>query len=67
MTYASFNRFAEPFINVNHHVVYFSSVEQGLFDHVMTEVMRGKTWPIPPMMTENMVDYMKKQAAEHRD
>ncbi len=67
MTYASFNRFAQPYIDVNHHVVYFSSVEQGLFDHVMTEVMRGKTWPIPPMMTENMVDYMKKQAAEHRD
>ncbi|MHB1644593.1 MAG: ubiquinol oxidase subunit II, partial [Acidithiobacillus sp.] len=38
-----------------------------LFDHVVDEVMKGKTWPIPPMMTENMVAYMQKQNAEHRD
>lgn len=67
MTYASFNRYAQPYINVKHHVAYFSSVESGLFDHVMDEVMKGKTWPIPPMMTENMVAYMHKQSAEHRD
>ncbi len=67
MTYADFNRFAEPYINVNHHVVYFSSVQPGLFDHLMEDVMQGKTWPLPPMMTENMVDYLKKQAAQHRD
>ncbi|WP_414041057.1 COX aromatic rich motif-containing protein [Acidithiobacillus sp. M4-SHS-6] len=67
MSYASFNRFAQPYVDVHHHVLYFSSVEPGLFDHVMAEVMRGKTWPLPPMMTENMVGYMQKQAAEHRD
>jgi cytochrome o ubiquinol oxidase subunit 2 len=67
MDYASFNRFAEPYINVNHHVVYFSHVEDGIFDHLIMEVMNGKTWPLPPAMTENMVAYLQKQAAEHRD
>lgn len=67
MTEASFDRYAEPYINVHHRVVYFSKVPDGLFDHVMMEVMDGKTWPIPPMMTENMVAYIAKQSAEHRD
>lgn len=67
MTYASFNQYAEPYIDVHHHVVYFSSVQPRLFDYVLDEVMKGKTWPIPPMMTENMVGYLRKQAAEHRD
>ena len=67
MTYASFNDYADPYINVHHKVAYFSSVPDGLFDHVVDEVMKGKTWPIPPMMTENMVAYMRKQNAEHRD
>ncbi len=67
MSYASFNRYADPYINVHHKVVYFSSVQDGLFDHVIDEVMNGKTWPIPPMMTENMVGYLQQQDAEHRD
>lgn len=67
MTYASFNRFAEPYINVHHRIVYFSHVEDGIFDHLMMEVMDGKTWPLPPAMTENMVAYLQKQAAEQRD
>ncbi len=67
MTYASFDRFAKPYINVHQRVVYYSHVQDGLFDHLMMEVMNGKTWPVPPAMTENMVAYLQKQAAEHRD
>ncbi len=67
MTEAQFNAFAMPYINVHHRVVYFSQVPSGLFDHVIMEVMHGKTWPVPPMMTENMVAYIQKQSAEHRD
>ncbi len=67
MTESGFNRFARPYINVHHRVVYFSQVPSGLFDRVLMEVMRGKTWPVPPQMTENMVAYIQKQSAEHRD
>ncbi len=61
-----FNQFAAPYINVHNKIQYYSAVQNGLFNHVILEVMNGKKWPLPMFMTENMVGYLKKQAAEHR-
>jgi cytochrome o ubiquinol oxidase subunit 2 len=66
LTYAGFNRFARPYIAVGGDQQIFGHVQPGLFDHVVMEVMRGKVWPTPMAMTENMVNYMKKQRAEQK-
>ncbi|MCL5980012.1 MAG: COX aromatic rich motif-containing protein [Gammaproteobacteria bacterium] len=63
LSYAAFNAFAKPYIDVSGKPEYFSGVQDGLFDHVLGEVMNGKVWPIPMAMTENMVAYMKEQNA----
>ena len=49
---AEFARFAMPMINKNNTVVEFSSVQDNLFDHVMHDVMMGKTYVTPAEMTE---------------
>ncbi len=66
LSYAGFDRFAKPYIAVGGDRQIFGSVQPGLFDHVIDEVMRGKVWPTPMAMTENMVNYMKKQRAEQK-
>ena len=66
LSIAGFNQFAEPYININNKIEYFSRVQKGLFNQVILEVMHGRKWPLPMFMTENMVGYLKKQAAEHR-
>ncbi len=64
LTDTGFNRFARPFIAVGGARQVFGRVQQGLFGHVVREVMRGKVWRTPMDMTENMVRYMKQQRAE---
>ena len=49
---AAFERFATPTINKDLHTEEFSSVADGLFDHVLMNVMMGATYPTPPDMTE---------------
>ena len=49
---AAFERFATPTINKDQHTETFSDVEDGLFDHVLMNVMNGATYPTPPDMTE---------------
>lgn len=54
MTYAAFDEFAKPTINVDGKTAYFSGVQSGLFDHVVEQAMMGKVYPTPIGMTENM-------------
>ncbi|MHB8255003.1 MAG: cytochrome ubiquinol oxidase subunit II, partial [Acidiferrobacter sp.] len=61
LTYAAFNTIAKPTINVDSKVAYFSNVQAGLFDHVITQVMGGKVYPTPMAMTENMTKYLQKK------
>lgn len=49
---AAFERFAQPTINKSGNTIEFSDVTDGLFDHVVMDVMNGKTYPTPPDMTE---------------
>ena len=49
---AAFDRFATPTINKSGQTFVFSSVENGLFDHVVDNVMAGKVYPTPSGMTE---------------
>nr|WP_298135384.1 ubiquinol oxidase subunit II [Acidiferrobacter sp.] len=63
LSYKGFNRFARPYIPVGQKTQpIFGHVKPGLFDFVVREVMRGKTWNTPMNMTENMVAYLKKQS-----
>ncbi len=66
MDYAQFNRFAEPYINVKGKTPVYGHIADGLFNHLILEVMNGKEWPLPMFMTKNMFHYLKLQAAEHR-
>ena len=49
---AEFDRFAAPTINKYNATAEFSAVQDNLFEHVMQEVMMGKTYPTPANMTE---------------
>ncbi|WP_308390059.1 ubiquinol oxidase subunit II [Acidithiobacillus sp. AMEEHan] len=62
LTLNGFNRFARPYIPVGEKSQpKFGEVQQGLFDLVVNEVMKGKTWKTPMDMTENMVAYLNNQ------
>ncbi len=52
LDYAEFDRFATPTINKYDTTVEFSAVQDNLFDHVMQDVMMGKTYVTPADMTE---------------
>ena len=54
LTYAAFDRFAKPTINIHHTPHHYSHVEPGLFDHVIEEVRMGKVFATPMAMTEHM-------------
>ncbi len=54
LSYARFDDFAKPTINQFDHQYVFSDVPDDLFDHVVGEVVAGKTWPTPAGMTEKM-------------
>lgn len=64
LTYGDFNKFAKPYIPTSNRPEYFSHVQGGLLDHVVNEVMHGKTWPTPMGMTENMAKYVREQNAK---
>lgn len=59
LTYAAFDTVAQPNINVNDHVSYFSHVQSHLFTHVIDDTLAGKTYPTPMAMTENMTKYLR--------
>ena len=52
MDEAAFVRFATPTINKYSVTEQFSNVQDGLFDHVMQDVMMGKTYVTPANMTQ---------------
>ena len=52
MDEAAFARFAVPTINKYSVTEQFSDVQDGLFDHVMQDVMMGKTYVTPADMTQ---------------
>ena len=53
---SEFDRFAVPTINKYNATAEFSAVQDNLFEHVMQEVMMGKTYPTPANMTEKKGD-----------
>lgn len=56
LTYARFNKLAQPTINVGGKTDTFSHVQKGLFRHVVQAVMNGKVYTTPMGMTENMLN-----------
>jgi cytochrome o ubiquinol oxidase subunit 2 len=54
LTYAAFDKFAQPTVNTSGKSVYFANVQPGLFKHVIQEVKAGKVYPTPYAFTENM-------------
>ncbi len=52
MDEAGFARFAVPTINKYSVTEQFSNVQDGLFNHVMQDVMMGKTYVTPADMTQ---------------
>jgi cytochrome o ubiquinol oxidase subunit 2 len=54
LSYAAFERLAQPTINIGAKPAYFSAVQPGLFAHVYDEVRNGKVYPVPADLTETM-------------
>ncbi|AOV16559.1 hypothetical protein BJI67_05275 [Acidihalobacter aeolianus] len=55
LNYASFSRFAEPTVNIERKIHYFSDVKTGLFAKVIKAVRSQRLHYVTPMaMTENM-------------
>ena len=54
---AAFDAFATPTINSEGRTTYFSEVQDGMFGHVIQNVMAGKTYPTPPDFTEKKASY----------
>lgn len=54
LTYAAFNAFAKPSINVHEETAHYARVESGLFDHVIEQVRDGKVFPTRWAMTADM-------------
>lgn len=59
LTDAGFSRLARPTINLAEKPRYFASVQKGLFDHVIAQVLAGKVYRTPLRMTEKMTRPMK--------
>ncbi|OBS10929.1 cytochrome ubiquinol oxidase subunit II [Acidihalobacter prosperus] len=54
MSYADFEKFARPTVNIGGKTTYFSNVEPGLFTQVIKAAKAGKVYPTPNALTENM-------------
>lgn len=54
MTYADFEKFARPTVNIGQKTTYFSAVQPGIFEDVIKAARMGKVYPTPNALTENM-------------
>ena len=62
LTYARFERLAQPTINLNQKPEYFSAVMPHLFSRIVDAALKGKTYPTPYGLTEHMARDARKRA-----
>ncbi len=63
LTYATFERFARPTINLDQRPRYFSAPAPHLFRRIVEASRNGKTYPVPPRLTEAMARDLRAGAS----
>ncbi len=56
LTYAAFQKIAQPTVNVGAKPAYFSAPDKNLFNEVITAAMQGVVYPVPDSFTKRVSD-----------
>ncbi|GLR68732.1 ubiquinol oxidase subunit 2 [Acidocella aquatica] len=56
LTYAAFQKIAQPTVNAGAKPAYFSAPDKNLFGEVMTAAMQGVVYPVPDSFTKRVSD-----------